>query len=92
MEEQDVESLRRDIGEKMAREGETLHENASDSVKEGYRRGSIGFGSNVMARNFGKGREARQPWTCVCGHENPRYVKKCLMCNVHQAYGEDLDG
>ena len=90
MEEQDVESLRRDIGEKMARDGESLHDNASDSVKEGYRRGTIGFGSNTTPRNFGKGRNERKPWKCVCGHDNPRYVKRCMLCNTHQAYSEDL--
>lgn len=91
MDEQDVESLRRDIGEKMARDGEPLHGNASDSVREGYRRGSMQFGfSNVMPRNFGKGRDERKPWKCVCGHDNPRYVKRCLLCNTQQAYSEDL--
>lgn len=90
MQEQDVESLRRDIGEKMARDGEPLHENASDSVKEGYRRGKIGFGSNTTPRNFGKGRDERTPWKCVCEHDNPRYVKRCLQCGVHRAYCEDL--
>lgn len=59
MSESDVESLRRDIGEKMARDGEGLHEHASDSARAGFRRGAIGFGSNVSPRNFGRTGERR---------------------------------
>lgn len=59
MTENEVESLRRDIGEKMARDGEGLHENASESVRQGFRRGYIGFGTNVLPKNFGRTGEPR---------------------------------
>ena len=59
MSEAEVESLRRDIGEKMGRDGEGLHEGASDSAKEGFRRGYLGFGTNVAPRNFGRTGEPR---------------------------------
>jgi len=78
----EVESLRREIGEKAARDGEALHANASESAKEGYRRGFLGFGSNIMPPKFGKGADTRQPWICVCGHENKRYLNNCWMCNL----------
>lgn len=82
--EDHVESLRRDIGEKMARDKEgTPIEGASASLKSGYRRGALGFGSNTQPRKFGKGGDVRTDWTCVCGQENRRYLTRCGMCNLH---------
>lgn len=98
MDEKEVESLRRDIGEKMARDGEGLHENASESVRAGFRRGAIGFGTNVLPRNFGRTGEARRDWTCVCGHVNSgrlRYMvarrEVCANCRVEREFCEDHD-
>lgn len=95
MDEEHVESLRREIGEKMARDGEPLHESASDSLKEGYRRASMGFGSNVMPRKFNRVTEPPAPWVCVCGHENPgnfrRMVGKrevCWQCGIEKELAE----
>lgn len=88
--EGDIESLRRDIGEKMARDGEPLHENASDSLREGFRRGTMGFGySNTATRNFGKGGAVLTAWKCFCGNENPRYRRQCHLCGVKREYSED---
>jgi hypothetical protein len=95
MGESDVESLRRDIGEKMARDGEGLHDNASDSVRQGFRRGSIGFGTNVLPRNFARTGEARSDWTCACGHVNSgrtRFMvakrEVCELCRVEREYSQ----
>ena len=95
MTESDVESLRRDIGEKMGRDGEGLHENASDSVRQGFRRGYLGFGSNVQPRNFGRTGEQRRGWDCVCGHFNRPGVRfmvakreVCENCRVEREYSE----
>lgn len=90
MNEQEVESLRRDIGEKMARDGEPLHEHASDSVKQGFRRGAVGFGSNTTPRNFGKGYDVRTEWRCVCGSINRRYLTQCWVCSTRRTYSEDI--
>jgi hypothetical protein len=96
MKEDEVESLRRDIGEKMARDGEGLHAGASESVKAGFRRGAIGFGTNVLPRNFARTGEARTDWTCVCGYVNSgriRYVvakrEVCGNCRVEREFSED---
>jgi hypothetical protein len=82
--EQFVEDLRRDIGEKMARDGEPLHDSASDSVRAGFKRGEIGWGSNTTPRLFGKGGDQRTAWTCVCGTENKRYLNQCLSCGIRK--------
>lgn len=91
MDEAAVESLRRDIGEKMARDGEPLHENASDSVREGFRRGAFGFGSNVNPRKFGIGANHPTDWKCVCGNENRRYLRQCYLCGTRREYSEDTN-
>lgn len=79
----DVESLRRDIGEKMARDGvDQIGDHSSASAKEGYRRAAMGFGMSGAPRNFGKGRTERVDWTCECGHLNKRYLRNCWVCNA----------
>ena len=92
----EVESLRRDIGEKMARDGEGLHDGASESAKQGFRRGYLGFGTNVAPRNFGRTGERRADWLCVCGHTNPggiRFIvakrEVCGNCRVEREFSED---
>jgi hypothetical protein len=91
----DVEGLRREIGEKMALDKEPLHANASESVKKGYRAKMLGFGSNTTPRNFGKGGSKPQSWICVCGHENSGSVRKkvggrvvCWQCGLEQGIAE----
>lgn len=99
MDENEVESLRKDIGEKMARDKtDPLSPNASESVKQGYRRGDIGFGSNVTPRKFGKGHPQPRFWLCTCGHENPSNRTKkiaqrevCWQCEQDRSYVEVLD-
>ncbi len=88
-EEENVESLRKDIGEKMGRDGEVLHENASASVKAGYRRGIFGFGSNTTPVNFGKGYEQRSDWTCLCDTLNRRYLNRCTVCNLSRNVAQE---
>lgn len=93
MDDNEVESIRRDIGEKMARDKtDVLSPDASDSVKEGYRRGLMNFGSNVVPKNFGKGRFGAKDfvaWNCICGFENSSSIVKkvgkrivCWQCGV----------
>lgn len=90
--EDHVEGLRREIGEKMARDNEgTPIESASESLKAGYRRAAMGFGSNVNPRNFGKGGAAPQDWTCICGNVNrgDRRLRiggriVCWLCRVEK--------
>lgn len=82
-----IEEMRKELGEKAARNGEPLHEGASDEFKRGYRSGS--FGSNVTPPKFGRGAEIRAPWTCICGKLNPKYVRKCFDCGLSQNEGED---
>lgn len=90
--EQYVEDLRRDIGEKMARDGEDLHENASESVKAGFKRGAIGWGSNTTPRLFGKGGgDTRLDWTCVCGRLNKRYLNRCFDCNLQRGVAQEAN-
>ncbi len=91
----DVEALRREIGEKMALDREPLHENASDSVKSGYRAKMLGFGSNVAPRKFGRGGSKLPDWICVCGHKNSGSLRKkvgnrvvCWMCGLDQETAE----
>jgi hypothetical protein len=91
MDEYEVESLRRDIGEKMARDNtDPLSADASDSLKQGFRRGALGFGSNVTPRHFGRG-NAPPDWTCLCGNVNPGRTRKkiagrivCWQCELDQ--------
>lgn len=83
MDENEVEGLRKEIGEKMARDNEGVPgDHSSDSLKEGYRRGIAGFGSNTTPRNFGKGGRSRPDWTCICGQENRFYYARCQSCGI----------
>jgi len=95
--EDTVTEMRKELGEKAGRSGEALHEGASREFTETYRRGAMGFGSNVAPRLFGKGgtNEIRY-WYCVCGEENRsnRVAKKagevvCWLCGTPRSYGED---
>ena len=93
-----VGEMRKELGEKAARSGDSKpHDGASQEFTEGFRKGSIGFGSNVAPRLFGKG-STKNPtlWYCVCGEENRsnRVAKKggevvCWRCGVPQSFGED---
>jgi len=75
MDEKEVESLRRDIGEKWARDGiDFPKEHSSDSLKEGYRKGEISSHEHMD----GEG------WDCPeCGHGNWFWQKECSRCG-HQ--------
>lgn len=98
MDEKEVESLRKDIGEKMARDKtDPLSPDASESVKQGFRRGDIGFGSNVTPKHFGRGRPQPKFWDCVCGYENPANRTKkiaqhevCWQCEQPRSFVEVL--
>lgn len=100
MDEASVESLRKEIGEKMARDNtDALDPNASESLKAGYRRGALGFGSNVTPRKFGKGGESPRDWKCVCGNLNNGKIRKkiagqevCWLCEQPRHYTEDHQG
>lgn len=78
---QRVEDMRYELGRDAAAKGEPLHGTASEEFKHGYS-SHKGFGSNVTPRMFGKGREGRKPWTCLCGTENRRYRNQCAMCGL----------
>lgn len=73
MDEKEVESLRRDIGEKWARDGVDLPKDySSDSLKEGYRKGQLS--GHITMDGDG--------WDCPeCGHGNWFYMKVCSKCN-----------
>lgn len=96
-EEDTVTEMRKELGERYAREGQPKHEGASREFSESYRRGAMGFGSNVAPRLFGKGgSNVIQYWYCVCGEENRsnRVAKKggnvvCWLCGTERAFGED---
>lgn len=96
-EEDTVTEMRKELGEKAGRGGDNLHEGASREFGESYRRGAMGFGTNVAPRLFGKGGEnVIQYWYCVCGEENRsnRVSKKggqvvCWLCGTPRSYGED---
>lgn len=96
MSDEFVSQSRYELGLKAAKDGDSIHDGASDEFREGYRRGSIGFGSNVMPKRFGADQIAATIWYCVCGYENKstRVAKKggevvCWNCGVPRAYGED---
>lgn len=96
MSDDTVSEMRKELGEKAGRSGDKLHEGASKEFTESYRKGSLGFGSNVTPRKFGKGAVTLQTWNCVCGYVNrsDRVAKKagqvvCWMCGTLRSYGED---
>jgi hypothetical protein len=88
--EDHIEGLRQEMGQKAALDGEPLHDSASESFAKGYRRAALGFGSNVMPRNFGRTGKPPEDWTCLCGHVNKGTVRKkvaglgtvCWMCGI----------
>jgi hypothetical protein len=93
MKEDEVEALRRDIGEKWARDGvEEIHDYSSESAKAGYRRGAIGFGySNVIPKKFGRTGQSPPDWVCICGNINKGSVRVlvanrvvCGMCGIEK--------
>lgn len=95
----EVADMRRELGEKAAIKGDRVHEGASVEFTEAYRKRSIGFGSNVTPKNFGKGYVTLiDTWICVCGHENKesrRYMREgrvaCWLCGTQREYGEDTN-
>ena len=94
--EDTVTEMRKELGEKAGRAGEKPHDSASREFSESYRRGSLGFGSNVTPKSFGKGATTVQTWSCVCGEVNRsnRVAKRggevvCWMCGTQRAFGED---
>ena len=94
--EERVTELRKELGNKAAKKGDALHDSASREFAEGYRRGALGFGGNVIPKNFGKGNGADTGWTCVCGHHNTperRWMKGgeelCWNCGVQREYSEE---
>lgn len=96
MSDEFVSESRRELGEKTAREGGTLHRDASPEFREAFRRGSIGFGSNVTPKKFGRDTIRVSNWFCVCGYENKsnRVAKRagevvCWFCGIPRSYGED---
>jgi hypothetical protein len=95
-EEDTVTEMRKELGEKAGRSGDNLHKEASREFSESYRRGFLGFGSNVAPKNFGKGAGETRTWPCVCGHINrsDRVAKRggevvCWICETPRSYGED---
>ena len=98
--EDHVEGLRREIGEKMGRDKEGVPSaDASDSMKAGFRRGNLGFGSNAMPRHFGRSGESPTDWTCTCGHVNSGKVRRkvagrvvCWMCEITRELAEKASG
>jgi hypothetical protein len=88
--EQQVSEFRKELGEQHARDGlESAGDHSSEEFKQGYKRGEIGWGSNVTPRKFGKGGHELTPWKCVCGQDNKRYLKRCWLCNQSREYSED---
>lgn len=92
-----VSEMRKELGHKAALKGEVPHKDASPEFSQEYRRRSMGFGSNVNPRLFGKGNNTEvTSWFCVCGHENKSNVTArkggdivCWICGVPRTYGED---
>ena len=93
-----VAEMRKELGEKAGRSGEGIHDSASREFSESYRRGNLGFGSNVAPKSFGKGAANIQTWNCVCGEVNRsnRVAKRggevvCWLCGTLRSFGEDHD-
>lgn len=95
MDEETRKEASREWGEKYAREGEKIDNpsGVTDEFKEGFRKGSLGFGSNVNPRNFGKGGSKPKDWDCLCGHTNRgnvRYMKAgrevCQLCGMEKEF------
>ncbi len=88
-EEVKIEEMRYELGRDFAQKGEPLHEGASEEFYHGYtdvKKSAWSGSSNVMPRQFGKGGSSTQPWICLCGHHNPRYIRhKCWKCGVEKS-------
>ncbi len=93
-----IGEMREKLGYDAAKKGQAPHGSASREFEGGYRRASLGFGTNVAPRNFGKGGEQDTGWTCVCGHQNlphRRWMRGgeelCWNCGVARLYSEDKE-
>jgi hypothetical protein len=92
-----VNQLRQEMGQKAALDGEPLHESASEDWAKGYRRAALGFGSNIMPKNFGRTGEKPSDWLCLCGNLNKGTVKRkvagvgvvCWECGISRQLAED---
>lgn len=104
-EEDRISHLREAEGFKARKSGEHLHEGASKDFEKGFSRVSVGFGSNVTPRNFGRTGQSSADWTCVCGNVNKGWVKYrlagrevCGLCKQERTFvdtervGEDDTG
>jgi hypothetical protein len=85
--------LREKIGYEAKKKGEPVHQNASNEFRRGYDRVSVGFGSNVTPRKFGRSSNARSDWTCVCGNVNKGWVRNlvanrevCGLCRQEREF------
>lgn len=88
----DVEKKRWEMGKEAARQGQKVHDEASEEFRKGHIVGR-GFGSNVTPRRFGAGGQERTEWTCGgCGTVNARYLVQCSNCGVHRSYTYMLEG
>lgn len=88
-----ISHLREAEGRKARAAGEQLHEGASEEFSRGYTRTTVGFGSNITPRNFGRGGSASPDWLCVCGERNQgriRYIvanrEVCKSCKQERTY------
>jgi hypothetical protein len=82
-----VGDIRYEIGKDAAIKGEPLHDGASEEYRRGYQ-SYKGFGSNVMPRKFGAGRDTRTDWECICGCVNRRYLVQCSQCGLRKGAAE----
>lgn len=92
-EDERIGHLREVEGFKARKKGDSLHEGASKEFKEGFTRTSVGFGSNIQPRNFGRGGQTPSDWNCVCGNLNKgriRYLvagrEVCGSCRQERKY------
>ena len=89
-EDNTIEEMRHELGKDSAQKGDPLHKGASEEFVRGY--SSWNGSSNVMPRHFGKGRSPREPWVCLCGHHNPRYIQKnCWQCGVPKSLVDEAN-
>lgn len=92
-EEERISYLREKLGHEAKRKGDEVHSGASGEFSKGYSKTTVGFGSNVNPRKFGKGANSLSDWECVCGHVNKGYIKHivggrevCPNCRVERSY------
>jgi hypothetical protein len=102
-EDERIGYLREKLGYESRKKGENVHEGASGEFKKGYDRVTVGFGSNVQARNFGRTGDPQADWTCVCGNVNKGRVRYmvagreiCGLCRQERDFVDteriDLNG